>query len=96
MQLTFKCSGLKKPSGDFDPMIVIFRCKDKKFKEVHQKEEFKTEAVLDDTDPKFVTKYTFDFKFEEMVYFQARIYNERARNEAINQQKYYGQVNFVL
>ena len=46
MQLTFKCSGLKKPRGDFDPMIVIYRCKDKKFKEVHQKEEFKTEAVL--------------------------------------------------
>ena len=66
MRLRFCCKDLVF-KGDFDPMVVLFRCDDKSFS--NPKEEFKTEAVADEKNPKFAQTYTFDFKFEELTYF---------------------------
>ena len=48
-------------------MIVIYRCKDNTYKNAVY--EFKTEAVADESNPKFVNRYSFNYKFEEMAYF---------------------------
>ena len=48
MRLQFSCKDLKLPGGDFDPMVVLFKC-EKNFSS--PKEVFKTEAVADDANP---------------------------------------------
>jgi hypothetical protein len=69
MKLRFSCKDLIL-KGDFDPMVVLFRCEDKSFTVPKgAKEEFKTEAVPDEKDPKFAKTHTFDFEFEAMAYF---------------------------
>ena len=51
MTLTFSCKNLVL-NGEFDPMVVLYRCDDKSFtvKDAN-KEEFKTEAVPDEKSP---------------------------------------------
>ena len=66
MRLQFSCKDLKLQGGDFDPMVVLFKC-EKNFSS--PKEVFKTEAVADDANPQFASRHTFDFNFEEMTYF---------------------------
>lgn len=66
LRLRFNCKDLVF-KGDFDPMVVLFRCKDKNFSD--PKEEFKTEAVADEKNPQFAKTYLFDYKFEEATYF---------------------------
>tara|TARA_B110000305_G_C19219145_1_gene529670 strand:- start:453 stop:659 length:207 start_codon:yes stop_codon:yes gene_type:complete len=66
MKLRFQCKDLVL-KGEFDPMVVLFRCDDKSFS--NPKEEFKTEAIADEKDPKFARTHTFDFEFETMTYF---------------------------
>ena len=66
MKLRFGCKNLVF-KGDFDPMVVLFRCDDQDFS--NPKEEFKTEVAYDERNPQFAQMHTFDFKFEEMTYF---------------------------
>ena len=54
MRLQFECKGLKKGSGDFDPIVFLFKCKKKDGKGgafYDPEEVFKTEAVADVADP---------------------------------------------
>ena len=58
MRLKFECKKLKLGSGDFDPIVFLFKCKKKakdkngKGGEFYDPEEiFKTEAVADDPNP---------------------------------------------
>jgi hypothetical protein len=97
--LRFGCSNLVLPTSalskiDFDPVVVLYRCEGNTYK--NPKEEFKTERVPDDPNPKFATSHTFDFKFEETTYFQARVYNEKVKDGKVENQELYGQMNFTL
>ena len=75
MKLRFSCEGIKLPKGkDFDPCIAIFKCDDAKFSKPVWT-QFKTESIPDISNPEFVKQYTFDFKFEEMGFYQVRVYN---------------------
>ena len=96
--LRFGCLNLVLPTSalfkiDFDPIVVLYRCEGNMFK--NPKEEFKTERVPDESNPKFTQSYTFDFKFEETTHFQARVYNEKKDGE-VESRELYGQVNFTL